>query len=194
MRVLRSLRPLPVLLALGLLLAAPGGTLAASDKVIREPYTDFLDNVPNCGLTVDVAIEGTFRATIHNWVIGPADPPADGFWIGNFNDHGSAIHTNTANGKSVVISWVVNVKEASIVYVGNGDWDYTYAVNGVPVNIGGKPVDVGRIVITDTIHFGDLSTDTDDFFVSGFASFVAGPHPAYESEAGFCTPYLAAIG
>jgi hypothetical protein len=183
----------PALAALAALLALAGPASAASEKVIREHYTDAFDDTV-CGLAVHVEIEGTFRATIHEWVIGPADPPADEFWIGNINDHGAQTWTNTDNGKSVVRTYTVNIKEASLVDVGGGNYEYTYAVNGPVIKFGGKPVDVGHIVVTDTIHLGDLSTGDDDFFVDSVALFDAGRHPGYYSEEPFCDALIAAIG
>ena len=182
------------LVALAALLALAGPAEAKSDKVIRDDYAGSATGLDVCGLTVDVAWQGTFRATIHDYVIGPNPPPADDFWIGNINDHGSQVWTNEANGKSVVQSWTNNIKEASLVYVGDGNWVYTRSVNGIAFRLGGKPIDVGRIVVVTTIHFGDLSTDADDAFVSEFASFDAGRHPSFYDQAAFCDPLVAAIG
>ncbi len=64
----------------------------------------------------------------------------------------------------------------------------------MPVRVGNKPIDRGRIVITQIIHLGDLSTDADNSFVSAEALFVGGPHPAYFSDAPFCNALVAAIG
>jgi hypothetical protein len=183
------------LVALSALLALPGGPAAAkSDKVIREDYADSF-NTDLCGLNVDVDVAGTFRATIHVYVIGPNQPPADDFWIGNINDHGGATITNTANGKTVVQTWINNIKEAGLVDLGGGYWQYTFAQSGIPVRLGGgKPIDVGRIVITQTIYFGDLSTGDDDVFYPGIALSDSGRHPAFYSEKPFCDALLKAIG
>jgi hypothetical protein len=182
------------LVALSALLAFAGPAAAASDKVVRDDYSGLDAGVDVCGLIVDVSFAGTFRGTIHNWVIGPADPPADNFWIGNFQDHGSATYTNVATGESVSGTWRTNVKEASLIHVEGSLWEYSYAVNGIPVRLGNNLLkDRGHIVITDTIDFGDLADDSDDAFVSGVASLIAGPHPAYNSDA-FCTALVAAIG
>jgi hypothetical protein len=62
------------------------------------------------------------------------------------------------------------------------------------VRLGGRPIDVGRIVITDTIYLGDLSTEADDYFVSSTDLSDAGRHPAYYSSEPFCDALLAAIG
>jgi hypothetical protein len=183
------------LTALAVLLALPAGpTAAATDKVIRENYSGSVEAIDACGLTADLAWQGTFRATIHEWVIGPNDPPADNFWIGNINDHGSETWTNTANGKSVVRTWVVNVKEASMVDIGEGYWEYTYAVSGPVIRFGDRPVDVGRIVITDTLYLGDLSDESDFQFIGSTALADAGRHPAYYDSAPFCDALIAAIG
>lgn len=187
----------PSLIALVALTLLAGPAAAKNDNVIREDYTDSFDDDDVCGLNVHVEVAGTFRATIHYWVIGPVeqtDPPANDFWIGNINDHGSAVITNLDNGKSVEQTWTNNVKEASLVDIGGGFYEYTYAVSGIPVRLGGRPIDVGRILITDTLYFGDLSTVLDDDFVSGFVHSDAGRHPAYYDEAPFCDALNAAIG
>lgn len=195
MRALHSLPLLPLLVAIGLLLSLPGGPAgAASDRVIRNSYTDQALGVDVCGFTVDIATAGTFRATIHQWIIGPNDPPADNFWIGNFNDHGASTVTNRDNGKTVVVSWINNIKEASMVNVGDDLWDYTFSQNGIPIRVGNKPIDRGRIVIVNRLNLGELSTDTDDSFVSGMALSVSGPHPVYQSPDAYCDAISAAIG
>jgi hypothetical protein len=182
------------LVALATLLALAGPAAAASDKVIRDESAGTFNNPDFCGLDVDGSFQDSFRATIHNWVIQDNGPGTDGFWIGNINDHGSATLTNTANGKSVLQTWNNNIKEASLVDIGGGYYEYTFSQNGFPVRLGGRPIDVGRIVITQTLYFGDLSTDSDDSFVSGFASFDAGRHPVFYDDAPFCDALIAAIG
>ena len=183
----------PFLAALSVL-AVVIAPAAANDKVQRFDYSGSNDDIDVCGLIVDSVFAGTWRGTIHNYVIGPAAPPANDFWIGNFNDHGSETFTNTANGKSVTRTWIVNIKEASLVDIGGGFYEYTYAVSGPVIKFGGRSVDVGRINITDTIYFGDLSTFTDDYFVSGFVHSDAGRHPGYYSVQPFCDALVAAIG
>jgi len=173
------------------LLAEPA---AATDKVIRGDSSGFVDDAEVCGLTVDISYTTTFRATVHEWVIGPDDPPADNVWLGNINEHGSATLTNVANGKSVLRTWNDNIKEDSLVDVGDGNWEYTYAVNGFPSRLGGRPIGVGRIVITQTLHLGDLADESDDYFVGEVASFDAGRHPDFSSDASFCDALIAAIG
>jgi hypothetical protein len=182
------------LVALAALLAFAGPASAASDKVIRDRYTDSFDT-DLCGLAVHVEVAGTFRATIHEWAIESTGPGTNDFWIGNINDHGAATITNLANGESVEQTWVNNIKEASLVAIGGGDYEYTFAHSGIPVRLGGgKPIDVGRIVIVQTIHLGDLSTFADDAFVSAIALSDSGRHPAFYSEEPFCDALIAAIG
>jgi hypothetical protein len=184
-----------LLLALAALLAWPSGVGAVPDQIVREHYSGTDEDVPLCGLTVDISFEGTFRATIHEWVIGPNDETADNWWLGTINDHGSATITNVANGESVTQTWVNNIQEASLVDLGNGDWQFTFAHSGIPIRIGGgRPIDVGRIIITQTIHFGDLSTQEDTVFFEPEALFDAGRHPAFYSEGPFCDAIIAAIG
>ena len=194
MTTLRQRLLVPFIAAM-VVLTLVAGPVAARDHVVRDHYVFTVEDADVCGVIVDISVDGTFRGTIKNYVIGPADPPANDFWIGTFNNHGSETHTNVATGETVVVSWRVNVQEASLEYIGDGDYAYTFAANGIDLRIdGGRPVNVGRIVITDIIHFGDLSTWEDDYFVSGSASQIAGPHPAYQNEAAFCEAYLAAMG
>ena len=194
MRTLSRLR----VFAVGLVVIVLGSTVvpAAADtgKVVRTDDSWSFEDVAICGLTVDIVGQSSFRGTIHEWVIGPNDPPADNFWIGNFNDHGSQTFTNVATGASVTGTWSRNVKEASMVDIGGGFWEYTYAINGPVVRLGGRPIDVGRIAITDTIYLGDLSTEADDYFVCSTALSDAGRHPAFYSEKPFCDALVAAIG
>jgi hypothetical protein len=180
----------PLLFALAILALSVAPAAAESDKVVREEYSFLLEDWDVCGMTVDIAGSGVWRGTIHDWVIEPTGPDSNDFWLGAFNDHGSEIHTDLATGETVKISWNGNVKEATLVDIGGGFYEYTYAISGQPIRIDGKVTDVGRINITDTIYFGDLSTVNDDYFVSGTANAIAGPHPVYDGQ--FCDIYLAA--
>jgi hypothetical protein len=184
MRVTRLVRIAVLVVLLGLVgvSAAPAG--AKNDHVVRDDYEFAVEDVEVCGVVVDIAGSGTFRATIKEWVIGPvdppvdpADPPANDFWLGTINDHGSETHTDVATGETVVLSWRVNIREASLEYLGDGNYAYTFAVNGAPLRIDGRPVDRGHIVITDVIHLGDLSTVEDDEFVGTSASAMGGRTP-----------------
>lgn len=192
-RSLRALPALAALTALAALLALAGPAAAASEKVVREPYADAFDDTI-CGLSVHVDVAGTFRGTIHEVVIPASGPGSDDFWIGNFEDHATITFTNTATGASVVQRRVFNVKEASLVDLGGGDYAYTYAVSGPVIKFDGAPVDTGHIVITDTFHLGDLSTGDDDYFIGSTALFDAGRHPGYYDQQPFCDALVAAIG
>jgi len=182
------------LMILSSLLAFAGPAAAASDKVIREDYSYAFDDTL-CGLAVHVEGEGTFRATIHEQVILSSGPDSDDFWLGTITDHGSQTLTNTANDKSVVRTFRNNIHELSMVDLGNGFWQYTFAHAGPAVRLGtDKPIDVGRIVITQTLFLGELSTVADDSFVGSTALFDAGRHPVFYSDEPFCNALIAAIG
>ena len=173
------------------LLAAPA---AASDHVFSFDYAGSEAGVDVCGVVVDISLAGSVRGTIREWAIGPAEAGENEFWIGTINDRGSETHTNVLTGESLVLSWRITVQEVGLVYVGEGLYEYTKAINGIPVWINGTPLkDRGHIVLTDTVHFGDLSTWEDDYFVGETAIHIAGPHPDYTSDA-FCEEYVAAIG
>jgi hypothetical protein len=186
-------------LALGLaalvaLLALPSPAGAVPDQVVREDYSYAFDDTI-CGLDVHVEGAGTFRATIHEWVIGPNPDTADNWWLGTITDHGAQTLTNTDTGQSVVRTFRNNIQEQSTVELGDGFWQYTFAHAGPAVRLGkGKPIDVGRLIITQTIYFGDLSRTDDDVFYPPEATFDAGRHPVFYSDEPFCNALVAAIG
>jgi hypothetical protein len=180
-----------VALAVLTLLATPA---AASDHVFRVDYAGSDAGVDVCGVIVDISYAGSLRATIREWAMGPTESPADEFWLGTANNHGSETHTNVATGESLVFTWRTNIQEVSLVDVGDGYYEYTFAVNGMPVWMNGTPLkDRGHLVLTATIYFGDLSTWEDNYLVSEIATHIAGPHPDFTSDA-FCEEYVAAIG
>ena len=190
----RRVITLALMSTLGALLAVPSTAGAVPDQVVREDYSYAFD-AELCGLAVHVEGAGTFRATIHEWVIGPNPDPADNWWLGTITDHGAQTITNTANGKSIVRPFVTNIQELSTIELGDGYWQYTFAHAGPAVRLGrGAPIDVGRLIITQTIYFGDLSTGEDDVFYPPEALFDAGRHPVFYSDEPFCNALIAAIG
>lgn len=190
MRAIRTWVFLP-LLAVVIMLALSESSVSARDHVLRENYSFDVLNVESCGVPVDVHVEGTIQATIHEWALEPTGPDSNAFWIGNIMNHGSEVHTNLETGEAVVVSWRDNLKEASFVDVGGGFWEYTFAENGIPFMIDQEVVDMGRIVITITLYLGDLTTGEDDYFVSDSASMIAGPHPIWDDDGYFCEVFLA---
>jgi hypothetical protein len=186
----RILAPLPLALAIQALSVAPAAT--ASDKIIREEFSFTLEDWDAHGMTVDITVTGSFRDTIHDWAIEPGEAGSNDFWIGNLNRRGSELHTDVATGEAIIISWVSNVKEATFVDIGGGFYENTFAESGKPIRIDGQVTDAGRVSVTDTIYFGDLSTQDDDYFAGGVANMIAGPQPAYDGQ--FCDLYLAALG
>lgn len=103
---------------------------------------------------------GSLARPIHEWVIEPMVPGSNEFWIGACNDHGSETHTNVVTGESIKLSWNSDIKEATLVHIGGGSYEYSCAASRQPVRIENQPIDGGRIDITDTFNFGNLSTWT----------------------------------
>jgi len=177
-----------VLTVLGLLATMAGPVSAGKpEKVpVHEEFDEEL-----CGILVHTTVDGFFNYHIQDYVIEADDPTVqDAFWIGVTQTHFNVSYTNAA-GVTMFQMERNTTQEDPLIDNGDGTWTYRYTVNGQPLRLksGNETVlvDVGRISYSFIFYLGDLSTQTDNFFVSEKITRVIGPHPVAESDfALFC--------
>jgi hypothetical protein len=184
-----------VLTVIGLFaaMAMPASAGKPEKITINEAFDE-----EQCGIPVHTTIQGTVILHIQDYVIEPTTPEANSFWIGILQVHLDIAWTNAA-GVSVTDSFRHTTNDGDLVYIGEGNWLYTWAASGHPdiVRVGTEILlrEVGRISVAEVIHFGDLSTTADDYFVSGEVISVAGPHPLNDPDRDvFCEIFTEIMG
>jgi hypothetical protein len=172
------------LLAVFGIIAAMASPVAAGkpEKVVtHDEFDDVL-----CDIPVHVTVDGWSIFHIQDYVIQADDPEVqDDFWIGVIQDHYDVTWTNAA-GVTLTNTVRQTIQEDSIIDNGDGTWTYTFTINGMPEFLrtvdGHVNKDVGRLTQQFVFYFGDLSTQADDYFVSGTILNITGPHPTAESD------------
>ena len=171
-----------VLTVIGLFvaMAGPAGAIKPEKITINEAFDE---NV--CGIDVHMTVTGFEILHIQDYVIQGNDADDNDFWIGVINQHLTITYTNAA-GVTLTNTVRNTIQEGDLVDIGDGNWLYSYSVNGQPLRLqsGNQNVlvDVGAISFEVIFHFGDLETDADDEFVSETITSISGPHPQAESE------------
>jgi hypothetical protein len=182
------------LTVLGLFVAMASPAGAVKPEKINF-YVEFNEEL--CGIPVYTTIDGVLNFHIKEYVIEATTPDADSFWIGHFQVHWDMTWTNQA-GVTVTNHGVHTIHDGDLVFIGDGNWLYTWSDSGHPnfFRIGNEIIyrEVGHVSIAEVIHFGDLSTQEDDYVVSSEATHVAGQQPEAESEHAFCDAIVGALG
>ena len=171
----------PILTVLGLVLvmATPVSAAKPEKIFVQEEFDENL-----CGVDVRTVIDGWSILHIQRQVIESTGEGTDDFWIGVIQDHYNITRTNAA-GVTMTETVRQTIQEADLVDVGDGNWSYTFSVNGqFTMRVGNQIVlrDVGRISYQFVFHLGDLSTLDDNEFVSYEILSSGGSHPNPESD------------
>jgi hypothetical protein len=183
-----------VLTVFGLLLAmaSPASALKPEKVFVHE---EFDENV--CGVDVHTVIDGWSIFHIQEVVIESTGEGSDDFWIGVIQDHYDITRTNAA-GVTMTESDRQTIQEDDLVDIGDGNWNYTFSVNGpFTLRVDNQIVirDVGRISYEFVFHLGDLSTLDDNEFISYKIISSGGSHPNPESDfALFCEVFTDIMG
>jgi hypothetical protein len=183
-----------VFTVLGLLVIMTSPVSAMKPQKISF-YVEFEEEL--CGIPVFTTIDGVLNFHIKEYVIEATTPEANSFWIGHFQINFDMSWTNAA-GVTVTNHGRHMLHDGDLAYSGDGNWLYTWSDSGHPnfFQIGNEIIyrEVGHVRIAEVIHFGNLSTQADDYIVSSEATHVAGQQPEAESENAFCDVIVAALG
>jgi hypothetical protein len=162
---------------------------ATAAPIEREHY-EFDDSdvfvEDECGapITIDYHAEGSGVFMLKEGRRGDPTP----YYFDNY----SAVETFTANGKTVTIEHNGMFKDTHVEHVSGTIYRFTSIETGRPVVVYGTDgerlvFDAGRIRYTSLIDTkGDADLENDVFLEDEVEPKVAGPHPIFFEDPGFC--------